>query len=191
MSIVQLIDNLGAFVASALEQSGLRPLNDGGVLLGAEFVDDTRAPNSIVFVPVRTQFGPPLAVSAGGNSAPTNGTPFRTRARPRHSRAPVVEVHVWGAATPTNPRDDYDVTEYLAETVVRCAYLLASLANTRPGQGTWVDQRDTSGQKSKLGHYFVFELELRGPVVDQPVNFVPPGTRMVPTLNVTPLTNTQ
>jgi hypothetical protein len=184
VSIVQLVDAIGAYVVSALEASGVRPLNDGAVLLGAEYVDDTRAPNSVVFVPTQMNFSRSVINSMSDTQSVGQGKPARIRQRTLAQRAHVFEVHVWGAATPSNARDDFDVTEYIAETIVRCSYLLAS-SDSQPGPGMWIDQREASGQKSKLGHYLVFQLALQGPVVDQAVNFVPAGTRLVPTLNIT------
>lgn len=186
MAIVQLYVAMNALVTQLVSNAQVRPLNDGKILLGREHATDTRAPNSIVMVPVTTRFGRSQITSTTDTVSPTEGRIARLRARTIASRLHVFEVHVWGAATPGSPYDDYEVTEFLFETVIRAAYAIATV-DAQWTDGTWMDQQPDAFQRDKVGHYFVFHLGFDGPIADLAVNLAPHGTTLEPTLNVNPV----
>jgi hypothetical protein len=178
-----VIDALGSAIAQVIENAQLRPLNDGAVLFGRQFVDDTRAPNSIVFVPTGGTFGPPKATADPSGSA----TPARRLARPLWTESTDFDVHVWGAATPSVFADDFRVTQRLYQCVLVACFQLAT-TQVKPGRFAWVSQSAQAPQRDALGQYVVFQLTLSSVVTDLGVNFAPAGTHIVPTLNS--LTNT-
>ena len=184
MTIAQVAQSISNAMNMALQNSMVAPLQDGGVLLGREFADDRRAANSIVIVPVATEFGTPQIQSLTDSVAVTSGRPGRERSRNLASRKIHFEVHVWGAAQPNDQFNDWDIAEALSETFVAVVYLMVGAGNLTWGRGTWIDQMPGETRREGLGHYLIFPMALEGSVVDTAVNFLPPGTVMKPTLNL-------
>jgi hypothetical protein len=186
MTIVQVTRAISNAVNLAIENSQVEPLQDGKILLGREFADDRRSPNSIVFVPVRTAFGPSLSTATSDTVALAPGGGFQRRLLQRTvaSRRITFEVHIWGAAKPGDPFNDWDVAEGLAELVVLVVYKMVGQGNLTWGEGVWVDQQVDSEHREAEGHYLVFPMTLEGSVVDTSVNPMPPGTALNPTLNL-------
>lgn len=185
-TITHVTQRISDAVNLALENSMLEPLQDGGILLGQEHIDDQRGPNSIVFVPTRTGFGPSLATATSDNVAlaPGGGRLARLRQRTVASRKLTFEIHVWGKAKPGDPFDDYDVVEGLVETLIITIYTMVGQGNLTYGEGVWVDQQPEAPRREGAGHYFVFPVTFEGAVTDTSVNIVPPGTKLNPTLNL-------
>lgn len=177
MSITVYVEGLSNYVNQIIENQGVRPLADGRILLGRQYLDDNRTPNSIVMVPRRTNFGYADVSSTADSTG--QGRNAQIRQRTLRSKEIVFDVHVWGAAFPPDENEDWDMTEYLYETVIRAAHQIAS-SDSHIIDGVWVDQEDTAVNRERLGHYFVFQIGVRGPVAALPVNLVPTGTRINP-----------
>jgi hypothetical protein len=182
--LVIVVDAITTTYNALLASNQQRPLADGAVLFGREFVDINRAANSVVMVPVGGAFSGPKAIS----QSQFNGTPpqaNRTRARPLWTEATDFEVHVWGAAEPSTLREDVRAVQQLYSLLLVACFQLATIAIV-PGRYSWESQRPDAPARSALGQYFVFSLTVMSSVTDLSVNFVPPSTKVANVVNLNP-----
>jgi hypothetical protein len=171
--IVALVSAISTDVAGRLAAQGIPPLTDGKILLGRQHVLEQSAPPRIVFVPMTSRFGPRDTYNASRISGfPSSEILLQWSQRAIHNDAVLFEVHCWGAASPPSPDGDFDVTQVLYQTVI------ASIRTNITGgytlfPGTWADQQPTAAQLQKLGHEFVFGLEINTPILDPALAIVP------------------
>lgn len=94
------------------------------------------------------------------------------------------EVHCWGVtASGSDPNVDFDSAQLLYQQVIQSSHLLAPGA-AYPVNGQWFDQRPDGTQIDLLGHYFVFNLEFRTPVLDVGLQQAPVGVTTVQTSSI-------
>jgi hypothetical protein len=189
MSDTAIVAAVSALVVQILEADQgtefavpVAPLSSGRIELGRQFVNDRTAPSQVVFVPVRSRFGPPATKS---QTVQTNGVAqgFQSRMlrRPLGTDLASYEVHVWAQHNPADPEKDFDATRYLAHVVMQACQLLA-MSSVLLSAGEWTDQRKDSPQLVKAGHRFEFGVEIHLPILDSSVQFPPPGTIVQPSV---------
>lgn len=122
--------------------------------------------------------------------------------RPRYTEWHKFEVHCWGAAstngviTPDQTQGavlDYDATQQLMHQVIASTFLVAPGVHV-VSSGQWADAQTTATVVDVVGHYAVFQMEIQGPVLAEPmvpttgasIQFVPPQTKENPTEYIQP-----
>lgn len=144
-------------------------LTDGGILIGRQWLASQSAPPRIVFVPTRSRF------DMGRDSYGVDVQAKRSQWLQRSIGSEFVhfDVHVWGAATPPDPNGgDFDATQVLYQALYQSLWDIAQSSFTMT-EGTWVDQAPGESQLQKLGHEFVFDLEIGTPILDVELEYVP------------------
>ena len=196
MSHTQVVAAVSALVLQILESEQptvfavpLAPLSEGRVLLGRERLGNRSAPSSVIFVPLRSRFGPPSTksqtVPASDGSGKMIGLGARLLQRPLATEHTDYEVHVWGQHRPADPEKDFNATTYLVHVVVSALQLLA-MSSVTIGDGVWEDQQEGQAQIVKAGHRYIFGCSIAAPVRDSSVQFVPGALTQVPTVTITP-----
>jgi hypothetical protein len=181
--IVVVVDAITTAYNQLLESCGQRPLNDGAILFGREFVSENRAANSIVLVPVGGSFGGPKAISQAQFTTPQPPNANRVKARPLWTETTEFEVHVWGAAQPSSLREDVRMVQQLYALLMIACFQIATIA-IKPGRFSWESQRPDAPARSGLGQYLVFSMTVEASVTDLSLLFVPPDTRVANTLQL-------
>lgn len=171
--IVDLVSFISDDVIARLDAAGYPPLVDGQILLGRQHLLEQSAPPRIVFVPVRSVFGARDTYNRSRvASSPSTEQRLQYAQRALHSEVVTFEVHVWGAAEPPDPDDDFDATQALYHVVIQS--LRANITGGYElGDGDWTDQHPDAAQLQKLGHEFVFEVSIGTPVLDELHPLVP------------------
>lgn len=108
------------------------------------------------------------------------------------------EIHVWGAANDgagnlapdpsVGAALDYDATQQLVHQVIASTFLLAGGVHV-VSSGKWADAATNATTIDVVGHYAIFEMEIAGPVLLEPmvptsgasIQLVPPPTQANPT----------
>lgn len=163
----------GAYVSGGTVSKALL---DGAILVGKEYVTENTFAPRIVFVPLRTTYGPRDVTSSFTAAAIADGEVERERTM--RSVATTVwwyEVHVWGIAPPGAVelgKRSFGHTEALHHQVIRSAHARCK-ACYELGSGTWLDQVDGAPQRIKGGHELVFQLGLSAPVPDAALELSP------------------
>jgi hypothetical protein len=145
------------------------PLVGCSVLIGREYVTETTAPPRIVMVPVRSKWGPPKSAS---HTPGTIEKRAQVAQRAIATEGVVCEVHVWGQATPPDPRRDFDATRALSHQLIQSVKLLTS-GNYELMDGAWADQVASASQLNKAGHEHVFGISIGTPVLDSALPYAP------------------
>lgn len=86
------------------------------------------------------------------------------------------DVICWGVNAAPSYANDFDTAQLLYQQVIQSGHLCAPGA-FYPKQGQWTEYRENSTQVDLLGHEFVFQVEIRTPVLDAALSFVPVGTQ--------------
>lgn len=169
--ITDIADALYVELARILVDEECPPLVDGEIVLGREHVLEASSPPRIIMIPVRSIFGPQ------GETATTAdlGQNDAWLARSLLTDAQHFEVVVWAAASPPNPRQDFNATERLYKLFLRAIHRVSHGAYVL-SDGEWLDQRPEATQVVKLGHQFTFGVAFETPVQDDSLAFVPIGT---------------
>jgi hypothetical protein len=153
-------------------------LTDGSILIGRQHIYEQSAANRIVFIPVRSVFGPRGMYSTSnvaGNPVPDLLRQWLQRSIATEKM--MFEVHVWGVAQPTPDPEggDFDATQVLYQTtILSCHYLAVGAVEFTAL--TWTDQKPGGTQLFKEGHEAVFGITFDTPVLDTSLQYVPPGT---------------
>lgn len=190
--LVQMMDNAEQTLT---DWPGLLPLTDGCILLGREHVAKWTAPSTVVFVPTNSSFVEVqnksnwVTVTPPGTSeAIQPGRNARLLERPLGTDQAHYLVYCWGqSASETDRRHDFDVTRWLAHTVMRaCVRSAMTSVRFSSGEG-WIDQLPQGASMLSSGHCFSFVVTFDIPIVDGSVEFPPTPLTVVPS---TPTFNT-
>jgi hypothetical protein len=158
------------------------PLVGGSVLIGREHVFEQSAPPRIVAIPVRSKWGPKGAAS---HTPGTIEKRIQVAQRSIRTENVVLEVHVWGQATPPDPRNDFDATRALSHQLIQSVHLLTA-GNYELLDGAWADQVATATQQIKAGHEHVFGISIATPVLDAALPYAPTYVTAVTTTELQP-----
>jgi hypothetical protein len=176
----------GAYTSGGTMQAALASPNVpfGKIYLGREHVDENSAAPRIVFVPVRSAFGPRSTANrnVAGNAVERAA---QIAARSIGTEKVTFEVHAWGQADPPDPRNDFDATQVLYQQVIQSTHLLCA-GIYEASSGAWADQVAGSTQMVKAGHEFVFGLTIETPILDKALPYAPSDIAALPTTNLQP-----
>jgi hypothetical protein len=174
----------GQYVDAVVNSVGVNPygglatattaLNDGRIVLGKEWTNDSSAPPRVIFVPTtsrfygsdtndRSQGGARANNSPGGSQTPEQV--LEQAARMVAGETVHFEVEIWGAASPPEPEADFEAVRVLSHQLVRTLYYLDE-GNYNLGVATFLDQTPNATQHDKLGHKLRLPLEISTPVLD-------------------------
>jgi hypothetical protein len=164
----------GTYVSGGTIQ---RALVGDRILLGRQHIAEQASSPRLIFVPVGSSFKPPGISSATNVSGfPRSDVKYGWLGRPLATDLVRFQVYAWGCATPPDPEGgDFDATKTLYHCVLQQAQLMTS-GRWSASAGVWLDQMPTATQLIKLGHAFVFDLEIETPVLDSLLSFLPGGT---------------
>lgn len=147
-------------------------LTAGKILLGRQHtVEGAYVAPRIVFVPKSSRFGARDTSNASViETNPSSEMVAQWAQRSIHTDKVRFEIECWGVSTAgpggtPDPDADFDATQLLYQTVI------ASIRTNITGQytledGTWVDQDENAAQLQKIGHRFVFGIEINTPILD-------------------------
>jgi len=172
-----LVESISNDVSTALAAAGYPPLTDGKILIGQQHIQEYSSPPKIVMVPKGSTFYERDFYSRSQvEGYPSAEILLQWAQRAIHQDWVRFDVHCWGVADPPDPEGgDFDATQVLYQAVIQSLHRLA-LGSYKLGPGTWVDQNENVAQLQKLGHWFMFSVELFTPVLDQLLSYVPSGT---------------
>lgn len=160
---------------------------DGSILLGRRNVamQTSVATPRIVFVPMGS---PTWSLDPYGGVIPPATLP-RARAsetaeqqimklnRQLATEQHTFEVHVTGCASPPDPDfGDFDVTQALYHALYGSLFNMVSPARAIVKSGHWVSQDESIQTLDTRGQKWVGIIEIRQPVLDNPLQFVPAST---------------
>lgn len=168
--IVQIVSAISTQVVAALAAASYAPLTDGKILLGRKYQSEETTPPRIIFIPMKSKFGPKSVSNA---STIAGNQPYSAEARAQIRQRAIAtefvnfEVRCWGVAPGASDEDaDMDFTQALYHAVILSTHLIAAGSFTIDG-GDWVDARQGTTQHVHLGREFVFGLTFATPVLDE------------------------
>jgi hypothetical protein len=175
-TISGLISAISGSVVARMAAAGLPPLNQGRILLGRVHQAENAAPPQIVFIPMRSRFGP-RDTSQNQQVASFTERQRQIQQRAVHTDTVFFEVRVWGAATPSDPDGgDFDITQAIYQLLILVIRESITGQYTLEEGGVWEDQSLGAGQLQKYGHQFVFTVGINTPVLDDLLPFAPSTT---------------
>jgi hypothetical protein len=174
VSIGALIEAISSAITDGLDQQGIPQLANMRVELGKRFLDDALPTPRIVFVPkgIRHEAAESATPTVAEYRAGLIQKAFLTRWT-------TYEVHVFGAASSPDGATEYDLTEFLLDTVL---WQLDQIArgSVLTGGGEWDPEGES--QFTPQTHHAVVAVEIATPVLDKPAMparaFVNPGTTL-------------
>lgn len=181
--IIQCVSALVVMMLNNLEPSRytvpVRPLTEGRVLLGRQWVSSWSSPSQVVFVPIGSTFGPANTLSQPVQvNGKSQGYQQRIRQRSLATDEAKYFVYCWGMSAVGTHEADFGATRFLAHTVMRaCQRLMMGSVGFFPGEG-WIDQRPDMASLVQEGHVFCFGVQISMPVPDSAVAIV--GTDVLP-----------
>jgi len=158
-------------------------LTDGRILMGRQHVKERSSAPRIVFIPVRSKWGPKSVYNRSQvQGYPSAEVRLQNQIRSLRTETTDFEVHVWGVAIPPDPEGgDFDATQVLYQQVIRTLHHLA-MGNYNITDGTFTDQQPSGTQLVKTGHEFVFGVTFDTPILDILLPYAPPGTAPGPVI---------
>jgi len=186
---ITVIGAISTALIATLADGSYPALTDGRILVGRQHVYEASSPPRVVFVPVRSEWGPRTMFNASPVAGKTSDQRQQWVQRAIWTDITHYEVHVWGASVPADPDLDFVATQQLYQAVIYATHsLMPGCYNLVPGD--WADQRASASQMVKAGHEFVFGLQIYTPVTDNPfeaaLQFVPSDTTANPTVVLQP-----
>jgi hypothetical protein len=187
-ALVNLVAAISNDLVAALALAGLPPLADGKIVLGRQRIMEQSAPPRVIFVPLKSKFGP----RSFSTAAPINGNPTaelvtQWQERSIATDAVTFEAHCWGvsnvALAETDPDADFDATQVLYQALILSVHKLA-VGRYKLLDGEWLDQAPSATQHVKYGHWYKFGIQLETPVLDVLLPLVTPVTTANPTTRI-------
>ena len=115
--------------------------------------------------------------TAIANVGPTADQLFQMLQRSLFTDVVTFDVICWGVNALPDYSNDFDTAQILYQQVIQSAHLVAPGA-VYPKSGQWTEYKEGTTQVDLLGHEYVFSVEIRTPLLDAPLAFVPVGTQM-------------
>lgn len=162
-------------------------LTRGKIFLGSEHARfEQTAPPELVVVPVGNEFADGSRRLAHGAVNFTGGNKAQIERRTIGIDTVIVQLHAWGAASPPDPEEDFDVTQRLYQQFLQSLHLLG-VGSFQPQRGVFEDQQERATQRVKSGHYHVTTYAIMTPVLEFSMPFVETPIAIGTTITLQPL----
>lgn len=173
--IISLVNQIHTDVKAKLISAGYPYLNDndGYAFIGRQHVNESAAPNRIVYVPTGSKFGGKEVYNKSNVVGyPSTEIENQIAQRSIATDEQIYEIYCWGQAIPANPYNDFEITQGLYQQVIMSIHLLAAGTYTLLS-GKYIDQMPNATQFNKAGHEYVLIVSFKTPILDHTLDYSP------------------